>query len=132
MNHRGAEELDDGVLYVKSIASVSAIEGWEQPIVYAHEEVPANFDRYVRTNGWNSAINTRQFGFGLTRLDFPAEFRHPDMTYADTTPSSGEGCRGRIGSDRDVGRCVRPRARIEPVAVACGSNVYDRAFQPSP
>ena len=142
VNHRGAEELDDGVLYVKSIASVSALdtgdglvmldtggwfdidhvydsvrgwrpstplaaavyshhhvdhifgtkrfeeeaatEGWEQPTVYAHEEVPEHFDRYVRTNGWNSTINTRQFGFGLTRLDFPAEFRQPDVTYADT------------------------------------------------
>lgn len=141
VNGRGAEELDDGLLYIKSIASVAALdsgdglvmldtggffdvdhvydsvrgwrasaplaaavyshhhvdhifgtkrfeeeastEGWEQPVVYAHEAMPEHFDRYVRTNGWNSAINTRQFGFGLTRLDFPSEFRHPDVTYRD-------------------------------------------------
>ena len=135
VNHRQAEELLDGVLYVKSIASVSALDtgdglvmldtggwfdvdhvydavrgwratsplaaavyshhhvdhifgtrrfeeeadsqGWEQPVVYAHEDVPAHFDRYARTTGWNSAINTRQFGFGLTRLEFPGEFRRP-------------------------------------------------------
>ena len=142
VNHRQSEELLDGVLYVKSIASVSALDtgdglvmldtggwfdvdhvydsvrgwrptsplaaavyshhhvdhifgtkrfeeeagaqGWEQPVVYAHEEVPEHFARYARTNGWNSAINTRQFGFGLTRLEFPTEFRDPDVTYSDS------------------------------------------------
>jgi alkyl sulfatase BDS1-like metallo-beta-lactamase superfamily hydrolase len=143
VNHRGAEELDDGVLYIKSIASVSALdtgdglvmldtggwfdvdhvydsvrgwraeepmaaavyshhhvdhvfgtkrfeeeaatEGWASPVVYAHEAMPEHFDRYVKTAGWNSAINTRQFGFGLDRLPFPTEFRHPDVTYSDRT-----------------------------------------------
>jgi len=140
VNHRGAEELDDGVLYVKSIASVSALdtgdglvmldtggwfdvdhvydsvrswrrdalaaavyshhhvdhvfgtrrfeeeaatEGWAPPVVYAHEEVPAHFDRYVRTADWNAIINTRQFGFGTDRIPFPTDYRHPDVTYAD-------------------------------------------------
>lgn len=141
INERGAEELDDGLLYVKSVASVSALdtgdglvmldtggffdvdhvydsvrgwrsgtplaaavyshhhvdhvfgtkrfeeeaasEGWEAPVVYAHEEMPEHFERYRRTNGWNSAINTRQFGFGLTRIEWPTEFRHPDVTYSD-------------------------------------------------
>jgi len=140
VNGRGAEELDDGVLYVKSIASVSALdtgdglvmldtggwfdvdhvydsvrgwrrdplaaavyshhhvdhvfgtkrfeeeaatEGWAQPVVYAHEEMPAHFDRYVKTADWNSIINTRQFGFGTDRIPFPTDYRHPDVTYAD-------------------------------------------------
>lgn len=142
VNARAAEEIDDGLLYVKSIASVSALdtgdglvmldtggffdidhvydsvrgwrsdaplaaavyshhhvdhvfgtkrfeeeaatEGWQPPVVYAHEEMPDHFERYVKTNGWNSAINTRQFGFGLTRIEWPTEFRHPDVTYRDT------------------------------------------------
>ena len=141
VNHREAEELDDGVLYVKSVASVSALDtgdglvmldtggffdvdhvhasvrswrpdaplaaavfshhhvdhifgtarfeeeaagrGWEAPVVYAHEEMPAHFDRYVQTAGWNSAINARQFGLGLVALDWPTSYRHPDVTYAD-------------------------------------------------
>jgi alkyl sulfatase BDS1-like metallo-beta-lactamase superfamily hydrolase len=141
VNRREAEELDDGVLYVKSVASMSALdtgdglvmldtggyfdidhvhssvrgwrpdaplaaavfshhhvdhvfgtrrfeeeataEGWEQPVVYAHEAMPEHFDRYVETAGWNGAINTRQFGLGLTRLEHPTEYRHPDVTYTD-------------------------------------------------
>ena len=141
VNHRDAEELEEGILYVKSVASVSALDtgdglvmldtggyfdidhvhqsvrrwrpegrlaaavfshhhvdhvfgtrrfeeeaaanGWEQPVVYAHEAMPEHFERYVRTAGWNGAINTRQFGFGLTRLEHPTEYRHPDVTYAD-------------------------------------------------
>ena len=142
VNQRAAEELDDGLLYVKSLASVSALDtgdglvlldtggsfdvdhvyesvrswradaplaaavfshhhvdhifgtlrfeeeaagnGWEAPVVYAHEDMPAHFDRYAKTAGWNAAINTRQFGFGLTRREFPTAFRQPDVTYADT------------------------------------------------
>ena len=141
VNRREAEELGDGVLYVKSVASMSALDtgdglvmldtggyfdidhvhrsvrswrpdaplaaavfshhhvdhvfgtrrfeeeaaakGWEQPVVYAHEAMPEHFDRYVATAGWNAAINTRQFGLGLTRLEHPTEYRHPDVTYSD-------------------------------------------------
>ncbi len=143
VNRRDAEELGDGILYVKSVASVSALDtgdgivmldtggyfdidhvhqsvrrwrpdgrlaaavfshhhvdhvfgtrrfeeeatanGWEQPVVYAHEDMPEHFDRYVKTAGWNGAINTRQFGFGLTRLEHPTDYRHPDVTYRDAT-----------------------------------------------
>ena len=142
VNQRAAEELDDDLLYVKSLASVSALDtgdglvlldtggsfdvdhvygsvrswrpeapvaaavfshhhvdhifgtlrfeeeaadkGQAAPVVYAHEDMPAHFDRYAKTAGWNAAINTRQFGFGLTRLEFPTAFRQPDVTYADT------------------------------------------------
>ena len=137
---RAAEELDDGLLYVKSVASVSALDtgdglvmldtggffdvdhvheavrswradplaaavfshhhvdhifgtkrfeeeatsnGWEQPVVYAHEEMPHHFDRYAKTAGWNGAINSRQFGLGLMDLQWPTEFRQPDVMYSD-------------------------------------------------
>ena len=141
VNRRAAEEIDDGILYVKSVASVSALDtgdglvmldtggafdvdhvhgavrrwrpdvrlaaavfshhhvdhifgatrfaeeaggrGWEPPVVYAHEDMPAHFDRYAKTPGWNSAINSRQFGSGLRRLDWPTEYPTPDVTYAD-------------------------------------------------
>src|SRR5947207_6056758 len=32
------------------------------PTVYALDDLPANFDRYLRTLGWNLHINERQFG----------------------------------------------------------------------
>jgi alkyl sulfatase BDS1-like metallo-beta-lactamase superfamily hydrolase len=55
-------------------------QGWARPVVLAHEAVPARFDRYVLTAGWNSAINERQFGL---RVEWPTEYRYPDRTYRD-------------------------------------------------
>src|SRR3954454_5818908 len=49
--------------------------------VVAHERVPARFERYRRTAGWNAAINARQFG--LAELEWPTEFRDPDRTFHD-------------------------------------------------
>lgn len=138
---RAAEELDDGLLYVKSVASVSALDtgdglvmldtggffdvdhvydsvrswradaplaaavfshhhvdhvfgtkrfeeeaagrGWAQPVVYGHEEMPHHFERYAKTAGWNGAINSRQFGAGLVNLEWPTEYRVPDVLYRD-------------------------------------------------
>src|SRR3954471_1122263 len=37
--------------------------GRPRPVFLAHENVPVRFDRYERTNGWNLAINQRQFGW---------------------------------------------------------------------
>ncbi|MFV0523591.1 MAG: alkyl sulfatase dimerization domain-containing protein [Acidimicrobiales bacterium] len=133
------EEIDDGVLFLKSVASVNAIDtgdglvmldtgglfdrkvvhgevrrwrpdtplaaavyshhhidhiygtalfeaeaadhGWARPVVYAHEEVPANFDRYEITQGWNTAINRRQFAIDQPNWRWPSEYRRPDVTY---------------------------------------------------
>lgn len=36
--------------------------GYPAPEVVGHEAVPARFDRYRATNGWNLTINERQFG----------------------------------------------------------------------
>src|SRR4051812_46341667 len=49
--------------------------------VVAHERVPARFERYRRTRGWNAVINARQFG--LAELEWPSEFREPDRTFHD-------------------------------------------------
>lgn len=56
--------------------------GWEMPRVVAHEAMPARFDRYKLTAGWNSAINRRQFS--IPGLEWPTEYRYPDKTYRDT------------------------------------------------
>ncbi len=145
---REAEEILDGVLYLKSVASVTAVDtgdgllcldtggpydadivfqgvrrwrpddrlalavfshhhidhvfgtrrfeaearerGWTPPVVYAHEAMPANFDRYERTLGWNTAINKRQFALPIDTFSWPTGYRRPDVTYADAiTVSQG-------------------------------------------
>jgi glyoxylase-like metal-dependent hydrolase (beta-lactamase superfamily II) len=53
--------------------------GWSLPRVVAHEHLPARFDRYRRTVGYNQTINRRQFGF--KDLEWPTEYRYPDETY---------------------------------------------------
>lgn len=138
---RHAEEIAPGVLYLKSIASVTAVDtgdglvlldtgsqfdsdhvfdsvrAWRPdadvraavyshhhvdhvfgtkrfddeartarrpgPTVYGHEAIDANFDRYVRTTGWNAAINQRQFGLPVDGFTWPHEYRRPDVTYRD-------------------------------------------------
>jgi len=37
----------------------------------------------VKTAGWNGAINSRQFGAGLVNIEWPTEYRMPDVTYRD-------------------------------------------------
>ena len=56
-------------------------EGWPAPTVVAHEAMPARFDRYILTAGYNAVINQRQFG--LANLTWPTEYRYPDRTYRD-------------------------------------------------
>ncbi len=51
--------------------------------MHAHEDVPAHFRRYERTNGWNAAINQRQFALPGGSFPFPDWFRDPDVTYRD-------------------------------------------------
>jgi len=66
--------------------------GAPRPSVVAHENVPARFERYVRTGGWNLAINERQFGWlprqmglgiGGERRFLPADVAEPDDLYRD-------------------------------------------------
>jgi glyoxylase-like metal-dependent hydrolase (beta-lactamase superfamily II) len=59
----------------------SAEQGWPAPLVLAHEALPARFDRYIRTAGYNGIINERQFG--VTGLRWPVNYRYPDRTYRD-------------------------------------------------
>jgi len=59
----------------------AAAQGWAAPEVIAHHALPARFDRYIFTAGYNTIINRRQFGF--TDLNWPTEYRYPDRTYHD-------------------------------------------------
>ncbi|MHB8438619.1 MAG: alkyl sulfatase dimerization domain-containing protein [Acidimicrobiales bacterium] len=55
--------------------------GWPAPVVVAHDALPARFDRYIATAGYNEIINQRQFG--VPGLRWPTDYRYPDTTYRD-------------------------------------------------
>ncbi|MGO8956354.1 MAG: alkyl sulfatase dimerization domain-containing protein [Streptosporangiaceae bacterium] len=71
----------DHVFGVGAWEAEAAENGWPAPVVVAHEALPARFDRYRMTNGYNAVINQRQFG--LPGLRWPTEYRYPDRTYRD-------------------------------------------------
>jgi alkyl sulfatase BDS1-like metallo-beta-lactamase superfamily hydrolase len=54
--------------------------GRPRPYVVAHELVPARFDRYRLTAGYNGVINARQFK--MPGFQWPTDYRYPDETYA--------------------------------------------------
>jgi alkyl sulfatase BDS1-like metallo-beta-lactamase superfamily hydrolase len=57
--------------------------------VLAHEKVPARFERYVLTAGYNGAINARQFR--VPGLQWPTEYRSPDaLVGASATVTVGD------------------------------------------
>jgi alkyl sulfatase BDS1-like metallo-beta-lactamase superfamily hydrolase len=56
-------------------------KGWAPPHVVAQELMPARFERYVLTAGYNGVINQRQFQF--REPYWPTEYRQPDELYGD-------------------------------------------------
>jgi alkyl sulfatase BDS1-like metallo-beta-lactamase superfamily hydrolase len=70
----------DHVFGVGIFEDEARANGWALPRVVAHEHLPARFDRYRRTVGFNQIVNRRQFGF--RGLEWPTEYRYPDETYA--------------------------------------------------
>ncbi|MFD7812775.1 alkyl sulfatase dimerization domain-containing protein [Streptomyces sp. NPDC059785] len=66
-------------------------QGLPRPVAVAHENVLARFERYARTQGYNTVINRRQFR--IPDLVWPAEFRQPDVTFADTHTLEAGGLR---------------------------------------
>src|ERR1700691_5984865 len=72
----------DHVFGVPVWEAEAAAQGWAAPEVIAHHALPARFDRYIFTAGYNTIINRRQFGF--TDLNWPTTYRYPDRTYHDS------------------------------------------------
>jgi alkyl sulfatase BDS1-like metallo-beta-lactamase superfamily hydrolase len=71
----------DHVFGVPVFEQEAAERGWPMPVVVAHEALPARFDRYIFTAGYNEVINQRQFG--VPGLRWPTTYRYPDRTYTD-------------------------------------------------
>jgi alkyl sulfatase BDS1-like metallo-beta-lactamase superfamily hydrolase len=72
----------DHVFGVERYDADNAAAGAPPVRVVAHEALPARFDRYRRTAGYNGAINARQFS--TPGLRWPTEYRYPDETYRDS------------------------------------------------
>jgi alkyl sulfatase BDS1-like metallo-beta-lactamase superfamily hydrolase len=71
----------DHVFGVHVFEEEASENGWEPPRVLAHEALPARFDRYKLTAGYNAVINRRQFQ--VPDLEWPTEYRYPDETYRE-------------------------------------------------
>jgi len=69
----------DHVFGVERYEDAARAAGAPPVHVVAHEAVPARFDRYVATAGYNEVINRRQFQ--LPEFEWPREYRYPDETY---------------------------------------------------
>jgi alkyl sulfatase BDS1-like metallo-beta-lactamase superfamily hydrolase len=69
----------DHVFGVGIFEEEAASNRWTAPRVIAHEALPARFDRYILTAGYNQVVNRRQFGF--RDLVWPTTYRYPDQTY---------------------------------------------------
>jgi alkyl sulfatase BDS1-like metallo-beta-lactamase superfamily hydrolase len=66
--------------HVSGAPAFEAEGGGGSPLrVVAHEAVPARFDRYRLTAGYNGIINARQFR--VPGLAWPTTYRYPDVTY---------------------------------------------------
>src|SRR3954467_1195990 len=73
----------DHVFGVGHFDAESQERGWPRPVVHAQEALPARFDRYRLTAGYNATVNRRQFG--LDNLQWPVDYRYPDATYRGVT-----------------------------------------------
>jgi alkyl sulfatase BDS1-like metallo-beta-lactamase superfamily hydrolase len=72
----------DHVFGVERYEADAREHGAVEPRVVAHEAVPARFDRYIATAGYNAVINRRQFG--LEGFEWPTDYRYPDDTYRES------------------------------------------------
>ncbi len=73
----------DHIFGVAPFEREAAERRFPRPLVYGHEGLGPNFDRYKKTRGWNAAINIRQFAIPFDRFEWPAEYRYPDVMYKD-------------------------------------------------
>lgn len=67
--------------HVFGLEPFDAEEG-PRPRVVSHEKVVERFRRYLKTAGYNSVINQRQFG--LPTFRWPVDYRYPDEVFSDS------------------------------------------------
>jgi alkyl sulfatase BDS1-like metallo-beta-lactamase superfamily hydrolase len=87
----------DHVFGVERYEEEAKAAGAPPPRVVAHEAVPARFDRYLRTGGYNGCINARQF---QTAVHWPSSYRYPDITYRERMALDAGGVRIELSHAR--------------------------------
>ncbi len=78
----------DHVFGVPVWEAEAAAAGWPEPVVVAHEALPARFDRYIMTAGYNGIINRRQFGIDSTCSGPPSTATRTAPTATTSTSTS--------------------------------------------
>jgi alkyl sulfatase BDS1-like metallo-beta-lactamase superfamily hydrolase len=82
----------DHIFGVGPFEAEAAEKHWPRPLVYGHELLDSNFDRYKRTLGWNAAINRRQFAIDAPQFKWQENYRYPDVTYQKRMRFRGGDC----------------------------------------
>ena len=67
--------------HIDHVFGTAAFEAEGPMRVIGHDGVQPRFDRYRKTAGYNSVINQRQFR--APGLQWPVDYREPDVTYSD-------------------------------------------------
>jgi alkyl sulfatase BDS1-like metallo-beta-lactamase superfamily hydrolase len=83
--------------HVDHVGGASALRD-DRTVVVAHENVPRRFARYDLTNGYNAAINRRQFGREM--LTFFDDWVQPDVTYESSMSLNVGGLEMELQHDR--------------------------------
>ena len=93
-----------------AFAADAVDRGYDPPTVVAHQAVHDRFERYRLTNGWNNAINLRQFGGispaenlgigGTENLFLPEESLWPTVEYVHHHHLSVGGLEAELQHDR--------------------------------
>jgi glyoxylase-like metal-dependent hydrolase (beta-lactamase superfamily II) len=102
LRERGhAERVNTIVLthgHIDHVMGTKAFEAEGAARVVGHRALSERFDRYRLTRGYNAAINVRQFR--LPGLEWPSDFRYPDVTYERSLALSVGGVRFELAHDR--------------------------------
>ena len=96
-------------------------KGVPLPRVLAHEAMPARFERYKLTAGYNSCINTRQFQMPITWPD--RRSRAPDVLFA-WRPHRRSGSRGGASSPRAARRTTILVGLIPSKKLLCTGDLF--------
>ncbi len=67
--------------HIDHVFGTAAFEAEGPMRVVGHAGIDPRFDRYVKSAGYNAVINQRQFR--APGLQWPLEYRRPDVTYTD-------------------------------------------------
>ena len=118
----------DHVFGVPVYEEEAADKGWPRPHVVAHEALPARFDRYILTAGYNGIINQRQFQ--MPNLSGPRPTAIPTRPTATCSPSTWAAPRSSCTT-----AAVRPTTtpgRGCPTARCCAAATCSSGRRPTP